>query len=78
MDTPATFSSLIDKLGGPAVVARATKANPDAARQWKLRENIPGAYWDSLIDLAKAKRVRGVSIALLSGLARRAKEKSAA
>jgi len=63
-----TFPDIITELGGPAVVAVAAGVDPGVARQWKARANIPPAYWPDIVELAKARGKRGVSMATLAKL----------
>lgn len=70
-----TIETIFKELGGPAAVARAAGAEPNAARQWKRRESIPGIYWPAVVGLARSKRVKGVSIELLADLARKARDR---
>lgn len=72
-----SFSALIDKLGGPAKTARAVDMDPGTGRQWKRRNNIPATYWSKLIDHARDRRVKGVTIEMLGKLAMSTMEKRA-
>lgn len=72
-----TFPDLIDKLGGPAAVARAAGAEPNAARQWKRRKCIPGLYWPQVLSLAQEKNV-DVSLPMLADLAKKTRDENLA
>lgn len=61
-----TFSDIIARLGGPSGLAPIIGANPEAIRKMAQRESVPSEYWPALIDAARAKRVRGVTLAKLT------------
>lgn len=63
-----TFSQIIARLGGPAIVASLIEAKHEAVRKMAKRESIPPEYWPALIDAARAKRMSGVTLAKLSRL----------
>jgi hypothetical protein len=58
MKTP---SDILNDLGGPDEVARATAIAPSAVLYWARRQSIPSRHWPKLIDLAQRKRVPGVN-----------------
>lgn len=64
-----SFSSIIDALGGPAVVAPAISANTEAVRKMASRNSVRPEYWERLIDLARERRVAGVTYAALTRIA---------
>jgi len=39
------------------------------AHQWRLREYIPAEYWARIVEKAKERKIKGVTVALLTDLA---------
>ncbi len=68
-----TFTSVIDTLGGSAVVARGIKANPGTIRQQRLRDSVPPEYWPRLVAFAVEQGRDDVTLAKLAELAARPK-----
>lgn len=64
-----SFASLIDKLGGPVEVAKVLGQTPDGVRKMRQRDRVDPTHWPTLVELAKAKQVRGVTVASLATLA---------
>lgn len=65
-----TIPDLIEALGGATRIAAYLSEHYEhvhykSVSQWKLRESIPQPYWMALIEMAKAKKVNGVSYKLL-------------
>jgi hypothetical protein len=44
------------------------------AHQWRRRGSIPPEYWSQLVNVAKARRIKGVSIDALAALRARKRE----
>lgn len=64
-----TFSAVIDKLGGPIEVARVLGQTPDGVRKMRRRNRIEPMYWPVLVEMARERRVAGVSIMRLASIA---------
>jgi len=65
-DLPDTPAELIDRLGGTGAVANYMPAPVGRVSAWKARGSIPARYWPQIVDLAKIRRVRGVTLDYLS------------
>jgi hypothetical protein len=61
-----SFSTIIQALGGPSVVASAINANTEAVRKMARRNSVNTEYWESLIELARERRVAGITYAALT------------
>lgn len=78
-----TFSSLIDRLGGAAAVARfmADRGTPVAAgtiQQMKMRDRVNVRYWPALIDMAAEQGVAGITYPALVKMTTRPARRRAA
>jgi hypothetical protein len=69
-----SFSSLIDCLGGAAVVAKFAGGKPGTFQQMKARNSVPTEYWPALIALAQERGVAGITHEYLTELSIRAKQ----
>ena len=56
---------IIVKLGGRAIVAKATAAQPNTVSYWMHRDSIPAKHWHSLLSLAAAREVPDVTLDML-------------
>lgn len=63
-----TIADLFFTFGGPARVGQAIGVSTEHAAAMKRRGSIPVDYWPSLIECAKARRIRGVTAELLMQL----------
>ena len=63
-----TASEIIDAVGGTAVVARAFNIQMSAVSNWRSEESIPSRRWPKIVAMAKAKRVKGVTLTELARL----------
>lgn len=61
-----SFTAIIEVLGGPSVVASAINANTEAVRKMARRNSVNTEYWEGLIELARERRVSGVTYAALT------------
>lgn len=61
-----THSQIISALGGSAALARALQVSQPAVWRWANERGIPGARWLEIVRLAKARGVRGVTLAALA------------
>jgi hypothetical protein len=67
-----TFSSIIDTLGGGAVVARAIgEDNAGTVRQWKRRDSIPADRWPKIVQFADEQGKNSITYERLAKLAAR-------
>jgi len=64
-----TFSDVVSKLGGPAVVADHLGMTPDGVRKLAKRNAMPTKHWPKLILLAEQQKVRGLSANTLARIA---------
>ena len=53
-----TIPDIIDGLGGPSALARDLGHPIATVTAWKHRGRIPDCYWDDLIAVAKARRIK--------------------
>lgn len=53
-------SQIIDAFGGIGPVADVTGASRSAVSNWR-RDGIPARYWFALLDVARRKRMKGVT-----------------
>lgn len=65
-----SFTEVISRLGGPAAVALILNAKVDTVRKMAERDSVPTEHWQALIDVARDKRVRGVTYAGLAKMKR--------
>lgn len=63
-----TASEIIDALGGTGVLASTLNLRPSAVSNWRAENRIPSARWPKIADLARAKRIPGVTLNALSRL----------
>lgn len=63
------FASVVDKLGGAVEVSRHLGISPDGVRKLVKRNAMPYRHWPKLVELAAAKKVRGLSIPKLAEIA---------
>lgn len=59
-----TAAQIIAAFGGRQAMADLTGAKPDAVTQWRYI-GIPAKYWPRLVDAAVAKKVAGITFAVL-------------
>jgi hypothetical protein len=78
MQIMQTFSDLIKALGGPKSVSAALEMPFPTVQSWVARDSIPMSAWPKVADLAKAKRLKGVTVASLTALAIEKKSRSTA
>ncbi|MFO1080828.1 MAG: hypothetical protein U1E23_09410 [Reyranellaceae bacterium] len=64
-----SFCDLIDKLGGPVVLAPVLGQTQDAVRKMRARNRVAPMHWRALIDLAREQGVRGVTVERIAALA---------
>lgn len=71
-----SFTQILDALGGLTVVATAIR-HPETGKSlplttvasWSARSSIPPLYWPPLVDLARQRGVKGITITLFAELA---------
>lgn len=71
-----SFTEVIARLGGPEAVAPIIGAKADTVRKMSERDSVPPEYWPALIDVARDKRVRGITLAKLAKMKRPRKVRS--
>lgn len=64
-----SFSSVINRLGGAAAVAKFVGEQPGTIQQMKSRESVRPKYWPGLIAMARKKKIAGVTHAALAQIA---------
>jgi hypothetical protein len=52
-----TIASIVDELGGTVEVADASGVVPSAVTQWKDKNSVPKWHRESILKLAKKKKV---------------------
>lgn len=65
------FASVVSKLGGPVEVSRHLGISADGVRKLIKRNAMPYRHWPALVELAAAKKVRGLSVPKLAEIATR-------
>ena len=60
-----THDEIINRLGGYKAVADACGVHAARANHW-TRDGIPSRHWLAVQAMAKAKRVRGISVQILA------------
>ena len=68
-----TPASAIDLLGGPGVIASATKRKYTTVSSWHARQSIPVDAWPELIAMAEGKGVEGITYQTLAEVHAKAK-----
>ena len=61
-----TVIELVEQLGGIQPVADSLGLDYQCVRAWRLRGRIPARHWPAVAELARRRRVRGVSIEALA------------
>ena len=64
-----SFSSLFKALGGPDEVARKLNLTSYAVLKMAQRQSVMPKHWPPLVELARAKKVQGVSLDTLARIA---------
>ena len=64
-----SFLEILDALGGLTAVATALKLPLTTVSSWKARSFIPSDYWDDLVNLARQRGVKGITLTLFAELA---------
>lgn len=64
-----TFEDVFHAFGGPAALATAIGIAPGHAQTMKTRGSIPDAYWLAVVEAAKSRRIRGVTLDALARMA---------
>lgn len=78
MQIMQSFTDIIKALGGPKTVSSALEVPFPTVQSWVARDSIPMTAFQKVADLAKQKRVKGVTVASLTALAIAKKAKPAA
>jgi hypothetical protein len=77
-----SISGVIEVLGGAAVISTERALPYTTVASWKARGAIPGREWPGLVELARKRKVAGVTLQRLAELhavrARRDKRSRAA
>ncbi len=58
---PKAFGQLFGQLGGLAAVARHLNLSPGGVQQMKRRNRVGPQYWNSLIEMAGARGIGGIT-----------------
>jgi hypothetical protein len=71
-----SHSEIIDHLGGGTAVAEGLaaaghEADREMVYKWHKRDRIPQEWWSPLVELARTKKKRGVTLERLSALSSR-------
>jgi hypothetical protein len=64
-----SFSSLFKALGGPDEVARKLNLTSDAVYKMAQRHSVRPKHWAPLVELARDRKVRGVTLDSLARIA---------
>lgn len=65
---PSTPRDVIAAFGGPTSLSERLHCRPSAVSNWN-REGIPKSRWPDLVELARERRIRGITIATLRQIA---------
>jgi hypothetical protein len=57
-----SVSELIEPLGGTSAVAAALALPVTTVSSWKVRDQLPSRYWAPIINLARERRIAGISL----------------
>lgn len=57
-----TVSELIEALGGSTQLARRLSVPVSTVGAWKARGSIPARYYMTLVQIAKERKVKGVTL----------------
>ena len=63
-----TFSDIIEAFGGYKAFAEAIGITASHAGVMKFRNSIPAVYWKTLVEAARSRRIRGVTLEKLADL----------
>lgn len=63
-----SIPDVIDMLGGAAVVAAARALPYTTVASWKARRRIPAGEWRALRDLARQRKITGLTLERLEEL----------
>lgn len=63
---PTSISDLIDKFDTITAFASEVGCGYEAARQMRRRKKIAPEYWAKVVDVAKAKKIDGVTLEWLA------------
>ena len=61
-------SEVIAKLGGPAEVAAMLNRPYTTVHSWQQRKAIPPSAWAELVEVAREKRVKGLTFEALAAI----------
>lgn len=67
-DKPASFRAIIDLWPTRKVFAQDLKVGESAAKLMYFRDNIHSSHWQRLIEAAKTRRLKGITLDLLVSL----------
>ena len=49
-------------------------ASEGAVQKWRLRDKIPASWWQAVVDAARRRQFKGVSLEVLAEIAARKRE----
>lgn len=61
-----TFEEVIEAFGGATALAEAIGIKPVHAQTMKARDSIPALYWRDVVDAARQRRIKGVTLDVLA------------
>lgn len=64
-----TFADLINEWPNAVALAEDLGVKEVTARAWKTRGAIPAEYWTDIVVAAEARKIEGITLELLAGLA---------
>jgi hypothetical protein len=71
-----SFVEIIDAFGGAAPFGEAIGIPDSHARAMKARKSIPDGYWMLIVDAAKKRNIKGVTLESFASLAKARLEES--
>lgn len=60
-----SHADIVNAIGIDAI-ANLTGVKPIGVKRWKERNRIPAEYWCSIVEIAKTRKVRGVTLLKLA------------
>jgi len=62
-----THAEILQSIGTDRAVAALVEQPLYRVRKWRQRDRIPSPHWLPVIDAARRKRIRGVTLRALAG-----------
>jgi hypothetical protein len=73
---PRSFSEVVDRFGGDQRLADTLRVARVVVAAWKHRDSIPPAYWEQIIEVARARDMLGITMRSFVELAARVRKQS--